>query len=270
MKPTSLICLGPPNTGKSTLMASIAEIIPVERVKLITLRAKERDSWGYRKYGLDEDAEVILDVEWQPDLGMFKAEGYKMLLMTLVDLYRSDKYDAVIVDPLTDAIELASHALLSQDRVATPKDLPGKNATLAYYGAIRKKSIQIVKDLSMLTVGPHPKWLLTAMHTQPVADENIIDSKKKHSDAKAKGARYEGDVLPQMEGGYKYDMMGEFTMKLFTKVRTSPNKTPEYMVQVTADAQRFAGTGIGPALDEKYLPNNLKAVIEAIEGANDE
>jgi len=265
MKPTSLIALGPPNTGKSTLLASIAEIVPVERIKLVTLRAKERDSWGYRHYGLDKEAEVIIDVGWQPDLGMFKAEGYKHLLMTLVSLYKSEDYDAIILDPLTDAFDLASHALLAQDQVATPKDLPGKNASLAYYGSIRKKSVQIVKDLTMLTVGPHPKWVLTAVHTQPVAEENIIDSKKKHSDSKAKGARYEGDVLPQMEGSYKYDMQGEFTMKLFTRVKTSPNNPPDYLVQVSADAQRFAGIGVGPSLTDKYLPNNLKQIIEAIE-----
>jgi len=248
-------------------MSSIAEIVAPERIKLITLRAKERDSWGYRKYGLDETATVIIDDGWQPDLGMFKATGYRDLLKTLVNAYRSDEYDAVILDPLTDAFDLASHDLLAQDRVATPKDLDGKNASLAYYGAIRKKSIAIVKDLTMLTVGEHPKWVLTAVHTQPVSEENIIESKKKHSDAKARGARFEGDVLPQMEGSYKYDMMGEFAMKLFSRVKTSPTAGAEYLVQVSADPQRFAGVGIGPSLEEKYLANNLKVIMEAIENA---
>jgi energy-coupling factor transporter ATP-binding protein EcfA2 len=269
VKPTSIICLGPPNTGKSTLMSTVAKIVPPERVKLITLRAKESSSWGYQKYGLADSGSVIIDDEWRPDLGMFKATGYRNLLQELVNLYRSDKYDAVIVDPLTDAFDLASHDILAQDKVATPKDLDGKNASLAYYGAMRKKSVNIVRDLAMLTVGPHPKWVLTAIHTQPVAEENIVKSNKQHSDARARGARFEGDVLPQMEGGYKYDMVGEFALKLYTRVKTSPSKLPEYLVQVTADSRRFAGLGVAPALESKHLPNDLAEIIKAIEGAND-
>ena len=264
MKPTSILVLGPPGTGKSTLCASIAEIVDPSRVVLIALRAKERESWKYREHGLDVTATVILDDMWRPNLDMYQADGFKSLSMLLLALYRSDEVDAVVLDPLTDAFDLASHAMLAQDEVESPRELDGKNASIAYYGAFRKKCVQIVRDLTILTAAPHPKWVLTAIHTQPVVEENIID--KKATQAKqARGTRFEGDVLPMMEGGYKFDMPGAFAMKLYTRVKTHRTNQPEYLVQVSADPQRFAGLGIAGTIKEKYLPNNLPAILKAIE-----
>jgi len=264
MKPTSILVLGPPGTGKSTLLASIAEIVPTERIALICLRAKERDSWKYREHKLDETATVILDAGWRPNLDMFTADGYRSLSMLLLDLYRSDEYDAVVLDPLTDVFELVAHSLLAQDEVESPRDLDGKNSGIAYYGAFRKKCVQIVRDLTILTAAPHPKWVLAAMHTQPVVDENIIDKKSTQA-KKAKGTRYEGDVLPMMEGSYKFDLAGAFAMKLYSRVIAKPNAAPEFVVQVNADPKRFAGLGIAGTIAEKHLPNDLPSILGAIE-----
>ena len=266
MKPTSILVLGPPGTGKSTLCASIAEVVKPERVALIALRAKERDSWKYREHGLDETATMILDGGWRPNLEMYQADGFRELSKLLLDLYRSDKVDAVIVDPLTDVFELVAHSLLAQDMVESPRDLEGRNSGIAYYGAFRKKCVQIVKDLTILTAAPHPKWVLAAMHTQPVVDENIID-KKGTAAKKAKGTRYEGDVLPMMEGSYKFDLAGAFAMKLYSRVVAKPNAAPEFVVQVNADPKRFAGLGIAGTLDDKFkhLPNDLPSILGAID-----
>lgn len=264
LRPTSLVVLGPPNTGKSTLMSSIAEIVDPSRIALITLRPKEHSSFGYVKHGMD--GVVITDPHWKPDLGKFKAEGYLRLLKAIDQLYESEDYDAVILDPLTDAFELASHDILKSDKVATPKDLPGKGP-LAYYGAMRKKAHQIVSDLNMLTVAPHPKWVLTAIHTQPAQDEGI-DRNKETSDSKAKGVRFEGGVLPMVEGSYRYDMAGDFAIKLYTHVEVKARKEPRYVVQVRADLERFAGIGVSPTLPHEYLPNHLPTIFKAIEATN--
>ena len=265
LEPTSIIVLGPPNTGKSTLMASICEVVDPERVALITLRPKEAHSFGYVKHGLN--GLVITDPKWKPDLDQFEATGYLELLKALDRLYSSTEYDAVILDPLTDAIELAGHDILKADRVGTPRELPGKGS-IGYYGSLRKKAHQLVSDLTMLTVAPHPKWVLTAIHTQPVAEEAMVDKNKKTSDKKAQGVRFEGDVLPMMEGSYKYDMAGDFAMKLYTHVLTQPKKLPQYVIQAQADHERFAGVGTAPMLDHKFYPNALPVLFDAIEKAN--
>lgn len=264
LKPTSIVVLGAPNTGKSTLMSSICDIVEPDRVALITLRPKEKHSFGYAKYGLD--GWVITDPGWKPDLDKYNADGYLALLRLIDELYDRDDIDAVILDPLTDAFDLAGHDILKADRVGTPKELPGKGA-LGYYGALRKKAHQIVSDLTMLTVAPHPKWVLTAIHTQPMNEEGI-DKNKKTSDKKAQGVRYEGDVLPMVEGSYKYDLAGDFALKLYTHVLVQPKKLPEYVVQAQADRERFAGVGVAPTLGHKFYPNYLPTIFDAIEKAN--
>jgi len=75
-------------------------------------------------------------------------------------------------------------------------------------------------------------------------------------------------VLPMVEGSYKYDLVGEFALKLYTHVEVPPNKPPQYVAQVRADKSRFAGIGVAPTLDHDFYPNSLPAIFEAIEKAN--
>ena len=185
MNPCSVLALGAPNTGKSTLLASIANIVGPENVALIALRPKEKNSFGYVQYGTGE-VHVITDRKWQPDLDQWQADGYRRLLALLQNqMYDHKTLRAVIMDPLTDVVELASHNLLADEKVPTPRDLPGKNASLAYYGSARKKMVNLIKAGTELTVAPNPKFFLTAVHTKPIHDENMLAPNKTTTDVKA-------------------------------------------------------------------------------------
>lgn len=261
MTPTSIVVLGPPNTGKSHMAASIAEIVDPSRVMLLALRPKELQSGEYQRHNFPW--KCYFDENWVPDLDSYVASGFKDLLRDLRNLYTSSDYDAVIIDPLTDAFDLASHSLLAQERISTPGDLPGKGP-LRYYGDLRKKCQEIVKRVTLLTVGPHPKWVICPMHTRPADDGVDLNQGKPSQSKKAKGVRFEGDILPMLDGSYRYDMIGEFTVKLYTHVDIHFQRGVTYQVQVQADTEKFAGLGMLPhdADGEKFLPNHLPTILK--------
>lgn len=261
--------VGPPKTGKSTILGSSAELVDPERIKLFSARPNEVNSWLYEKHGISETAEVFRDIQWQPILDLYEASAFTDAHRRVLDLYKDDSIDVVLVE-FTDFVLLAKHNILKANNASSPDDLPGKSAKIGFYGKLKDD----LKDFTQSLVGlsspdlDHPKHVFVAIHAQPTKEEDIKG--KETPEGKAKGIQYFGDVLPMVEGGYRQDIAGEFGMVGYTTIKHDTQvvdgkiqRTSDYVVQIAADAEKHGGARYGPALSEKELPNNLSAIFEA-------
>jgi hypothetical protein len=249
------------------------EFVSPEEVVLLCPKPNEVNSNLYVHYGINKRAEIFKDHKWKPTLGIFEADGFVRLMRRLFELYDDTKTKVVLLDPLTDAALLASHDLLKAEKAETPRDL---RDPLGYYGSIRFK----LKDLVQTLVGlaspdlPQPKHVFVSVHAQPTKEEDIKG--KETGEGRAKGIEFFGDVLPMLEGGYRRELASEFDIVGYTSIKHETIregnrfvKQTSYIVQVAPDNERHAKVRLAPALAERDLPNNLKAILDAVAKAQE-
>ena len=229
------------------------------------MRPKEADSYGYQIRNMQVD--VINDPLWLPSLvkgDKLQSTAFDDICRKVVDLYYDDTVDAVIIDPLTDVFIAAGHKTLAEYGVTSPEEIPGKGS-MQYFGNIGRDARFFIQRLCMLTTAKKPKWVLATMHTKPVSEDSM--SQKKTTDTRAKGVRFEGEVLPQMEGSYRYDLAGEFAIQVFSTVEIHYKDGIKYNIQVAPDRERHAAVGAAPLLDVKSLPNTMPDLVKAVDDA---
>jgi len=271
----SLVNIGGPGFGKSTFAGSICEVVDPERVLLMVTKPREKTGWLYKKYGLTQRAEVFHDQEWNPEANKFKATAWHDLMKRLDELYEDVDYDAIILDPGTDAIKLADHALMSPHKVGSPGDL---GDTRSYYRQLKDKSQEFVDKLVGLSISDltkSPKHIIVTWHAQPPKED--ITPGKASSDQVGKGIEYEGKVLPMIEGSYRRKLAADFSCQVYAEVlpaKKSMDKMSkklvdlpaQYVIQVMADGERFPKIADAPPMTQKYLPNDFKTLYNLIVG----
>jgi len=264
----STVIIGPPGTGKSTFAASVCEVVEPERVLLLVTKPREKSSYLYRKYGLTKRAEVFHDIKWNPEAKKYIADAWHSLMARLDSLYEDTDYDAIILDPGTDAIKLADHSLMAPHKVGSPGDL---GDTRSYYRQLKDKSQEFVDKLVGLSSSDFtksPKHIIVTWHAQPV----------KEGDQVSKDLAFLGNMLPAIEGGYRIKLAGDFSncvkseilpaRRVMDKITKKLIEQPEqHVIQVRGDADFHAKVADAPPLKEKYLPNNFKALYDAVVGA---
>lgn len=251
----SILVLSPPGTGKSYFAGSICEVVDPARVLLLCPKPREKTSALYRKYGLTERAEVFTDLaSWNPEKGKFAATAWRKLYDRVDSLLSDKDYDAVILDPFTDAVTLLEHHILAPHGVASPGELAN---TQGFYRQLADKAGEFMQRLTALTdssVAASPKFVMVTMHVQP-PKESMQQSRaqgggvKESSDQLAEGIEYEGRVLPQMEGSYRRRMAGDFGLVVYgdvksgTRMNTASKKMEaftDYRIQVRCSEERHA------------------------------
>lgn len=241
--------LGPPKTGKSTFLASVAELIDPSQVLLLATKPREANSIGYREAKIA--SQVYMDSEWMPDIDMRRATAYQRLLKDIYKLQKDDSYKVVLLDVFNDAAKFAANQLLAKDASAKkPGDLANSRA---FYGDLFPMQTRLLDALMALTVTGNNKHVLVACHIQAASDEEARDP------------AFEGRVLPMLPGKIRGYFAGEFDFCLYSGVdieRRRGETTREFYVQVLPDAERHAGVSIVRMTDPK-LPNSLKAVLDA-------
>lgn len=251
--------VGAPGTGKSSFLGAIGEVFSKEEVLLLCPKPREINSWRYNEYGFDEKAEVFHDPKWKPALDKFEASAFRALEKRVLDLYDDEQYRVIIVDPYTDVVKLASHDLLKVDKAATPRD---SSDSRGFYGALKHRLGNFTSDLVNLT-SPSlvvPKLVLVAVHAQ---------SAKEDEKSGSGGVKFEGDVMPMIEGGHRQDFAGEFDIVCFSRIKHSmalvngkQEKQVKYIVQVGADSKRHAKIALAPRLKEAEVDNSVTSVLE--------
>lgn len=260
--------VGPPGTGKSRLLGSIGALVPADEIVLIVPKPREGNSALYREYGIKPN--VFKDHNWRPTVDTYEADGFKRLMQFIYALYDDTSASVVLLDPLTDAVDLASHQILKGERAATPRDL---RDPLGYYASMRKLMKELVTGLTGLASPdlPRPKHVFAAVHAQPTKEEDVKG--KETTEGRAKGISYFGEALPMIEGGYRQDIAGEFDIVGYTTVKHENKvtagkleKKTSYLVQLAPDAERHAKIGLVSTLIEKDFPNDLREILKVVAG----
>lgn len=265
------LLIGPPKTGKSQTLGSFGELVDSECIRLICPKPQEVNSHLYQHYGISDTAEVFRDHRWFPSADVYEADGYQRLMRYILSLYEDDEAQVVLVDPLTDAVQLAAHELMKAERAGSPREL---RDSISFYGALRYRLRDMVQALVGLASKdlPNPKHVFCAVHAQPTKEEDIKG--KETSEGKGKGVQFFGEVLPMIEGGYRMDIAGEFDLVGYTSIKheyqrtgSKMEKVTQYIVQFAPDDEKHGGLRISPMLPEKELPNNMRAILEAVVAA---
>jgi len=284
MKPISAVILGAPGLGKSTLAGSVMELEQVKKAKLLVTKPGEEKSWLYQKYGLTDEAELFYDLGWNPTLGELKAGAYLKLLKRLRELQADTDFDAVIIDPGTDAINLLEHHILESQGVGSPGEL---RDTQGFYRQLRDKAQEFVLYAHLLSTPlvKRPKFVLIPWHTQPPKDGNIVSlghgmkEKQESADQKAAGIEYEGQVLPMVEGSYRRKLAADVDVvvycdlvsnKQINKKTKKPEEVTEYMIQVVPNKDRHSKIRIAPTLEGQMIPNRMPDLWRAIEDVSNQ
>jgi len=222
----------------------------------------------------------FFDKDWNPNVDKYKATAWKALNKRIEELHSDDKYDAIILDSGTDAI-----FLLEQSILATYEGTVPEHARQSYYRDLRDKSRDFISALVSLTnsdIVDNPKHILVSWHAQPPKEAAQLSKAqgggtKPSADQIALGVEYEGKVLPMIEGSYRRKLAGDFSCVVQAEIspagkfmnketKRMESKGAQYLIQVQGDADFHAKVADAPPMKEKYLPNNFKALYDAVIG----
>lgn len=274
----SILVLGAPGTGKSHFAGSIAEVVKPERVLLLCCKPREKTSALYRKYGITERAEVYTDMaSWNPEKGRYDAKAWRALYDRVDSLLSDDKYDAIVVDPFTDAVDLLEHHIIAPHKVGSPGEM---SDTQGFYRQLKDKSADFMQRLTALTdssVAKSPKFVIVTMHVQPVKEAQQLSRSqgggiKPSSDMRGEGVEFEGSMLPQMEGAYRRRMAADFGLVIYTDVKNGKRMNvqskqmeafTDFRVQVRCSEERHAKMApvVADAVPE-HLPNKFAEIYK--------
>ena len=251
----SVLCLGPPGTGKSKLLGSAAEH---GKAVLLSLRANEPNSWAYTREGLDLSfnpaTDLFVDNKWQPDLDLFEATAAMRFVQRLYELQEDTEYDIVLIDPLTDLSVICANLIVAKQKVAAISDLDDSRGA---YGRMRDMQRRITKLITSLQYAAKPKHVLVACHVQPAKEDERGNRE----------VTFSGEVLAALDGSYREHIAGEFQLVLHSRIvmegESYKDKKASYQVEVASNVKRHNKIALAPAL-EGMLDNDFGVVMEAV------
>jgi len=273
----SIVVLGAPGTGKSYFAGSICEVVDPSRVLLMCPKPREKTSALYRKYGITNTAEVYTDMAgWNPEKSRYDAKAWRKLYDRVDSLLSDDKYDAIILDPFTDAVDLLEHHIIAPHKVGSPGEMTD---TQGFYRQLKDKSADFIQRLTALadsSVAKSPKFIVVTMHVQPAKDGQQQSVRqgggiKPSADMRGEGIEFEGHVLPQMEGAYRRRMAADFGLVVYTDVKNGSRMNQEtkkmeqytdFRIQVRCSEERHAKMApiVADSVPE-HLPNTFKTLF---------
>lgn len=271
----SLVIAGPPGTGKSWFLGSMAE---TGKTLLIATLAREAKSVMYQRH--DVDVILLQDNGWVPSSGKFEAESFTKFLDVIEWLKDDEEYKNIVVDNGTELAEAAWHEAMSIHGVATPAEMDDQRSRWLPYDQLDIYLDQAIKGIVSLTDdAARPKNVGISWHTQPPKDDTYdtkTQTTKASADSKGEGVEYEGTMLPMIRGRYRRRLAGQVDCYLMTdlqhNIKREEGKTtlsltkgiqPEYKVQVRPNKERHTKFP-GELPNIAYIDNEFKYLVELI------
>lgn len=277
------VIAGPPGTGKSTVLGSMADVLGRDRVLLLATLAREAESW---KYQTDPPIPRItfVDTNWVPTTGKLEATAFRQFIDTLEWLHdEDDQYDGIVVDSGTELAELGWHLSMLPHGVATPAEMEGEKSRFLPYETLDIHLSSAVSKLQALTkTAKRPKHVFVSWHVQAPKDDTTekVGServRKESADNAGKGVEYEGDVLPMVRGRFRRRVASQFDAMLYTEVQFQTVQEaarvrlePKFMLQVRPNPERHSKFP-GPLPSMTYLDvthpiNGFQAFLDLVDG----
>ena len=271
MQPLTIVALGGPGLGKSTLAGSICELVPPEETLLIVAKPGEEKSFSYMKHGLKP--ELFYDLGWLPGLKRFKAGAYNKLLQRSVDLLDDTAFGAVIFDPGTDVINMIEHSILEPYGKGSFGELADTMGAYRQLGDMSQEFLQTAALLSS-AFAKRPKWVIVPWHVQPAKEGQYVKlgpgqkEKQDSSDERAQGIEYEGVVLPMLEGRYRRKLAADVDVVVYCDIEVKKNLRTgidevSYFIQAAPNKDRHAKVRGAPVMQRRF-PNNMKVLVNAM------
>jgi len=283
----AFVVAGPPGTGKSTLLGSMAKTLGPERCLLLATLPREVESWLYEQYRVPHI--LFEDTEWTPALigpggevlnvGSYRATAFKNFLDTIDWLREDELYDGIMVDSGTELGEAAWRLALSASSVGSPSEIEGKSRWLPYE-TLDSNLDRAIKGLVSLTqTAKRPKHVGISWHVQPPKDDQEVSvgtdkMKKKSADNAGEGVEYEGKVLPMVRGRFRRRLAGQVPTIVYTDVKVeyetggmsmaNRGLKVEYRLQVRPDMERHSKIP-GPLPTVQYIPNDFAALLKLLD-----
>ncbi len=274
---TSLLVAGPPKSGKSKFLSTLAEEGPT---LLIATLEREASSWGYQQ--TNPDTILLEDKGWRPTQGRFEATAFLRFLELTDRLQDDEDYRVVLLDCGTQLGQYGWYEALKVFKVASPADMEDRDNRFRPYTKLADLMRQAIDGLVALKFAKVPKHVIISWHLQPAKDDMVAFDKaaqthvkKLSADTRGAGSEYLGDYLPEIQGGFRRKISGLVDGVVFTDIlferppkgSRSRDKRPRYVLQVLADEERMASIP-GPLPEEKYIDNDWK-YLKPLLGAGD-
>jgi len=270
----SLVVAGPPGTGKSWFLGTMAETGPT---LLIATLSREVNSVNYQRNNVD--VVLLEDLGWMPSLDppRYEATAFADFLQLINDLYDDDYYKNVIIDSGTELAEAAWHEALKPHGVASPADMEDKRSRWLPYETLDILLDQAIKSAVSLTkLSVKPKNVGIAWHVQPPKDDTYDSSTsttKKSADHKSEGVEYEGKVLPMIRGRFRRRLAAQVDAYIYTDIKWEveegkkagkKERSANFVVQVSPHQDRHTKLP-GPLPAKKFIPNDFSTFMGLIE-----
>lgn len=270
----SLVVAGPPGTGKSWFLGTMAETGPT---LLIATLSREVNSVQYQRNNVD--VVLLEDLGWKPSAEepQFEATAFTDFLKLIQELYEDDYYRNIIVDSGTELAEAAWHEALMPHGVAAPAEMEDKKSRWLPYETLDILLDQAIKGVVSLTkLAKTPKNVGIAWHVQPPKDDTYetsgdVKSKKASADHAGEGVEYEGKVLPMIRGRFRRRLASQVDAYIYSDIQwrtggegVKKKRTPSFVVQVAPLQDRHTKLP-GPVPEVTHIPNNFKEFMGLIE-----
>lgn len=271
----SLVVAGPPGTGKSWFLGTMAKLGPT---LLIATLPREVKSYQYQLHNIDHV--LLYDKEWLPSANRFDATGFRDFLDLMEALLDDKEYRNIIIDNGTELGEICWHAALKTHSVASPGEMVDKKNRWLPYDQINDYMDQAVKSATALTnpgAAVLPKNVGFTWHVQPPKDDTTetvevapnvkVQKTKESGDHVGQGVEYEGNMLPSIRGRFRRKLVSLVDAFVFTELvpevvkdGNRARKELRYKIQVRPTEDRHVKLP-GPLPAHMHIDNDFEQFL---------
>lgn len=261
----SLLVLGPPGSGKSSLARKAAEH-EGSAVVFLALGMSEETSYRSLRGSPTHIVTGYDDPEFFPSMGStgLKAEGYDRLLADLRAVYAGLKTPpnpaVLITDTFSSMATLAMNKTYQKFGKAEPPPAMSPDGA-AFWGHYRMLLDQLTRICRAIR-GSGVHWVSTCH----VTEKEMKEVGPSNPEQLGKSAGY----IPAIAGGFRDTFAAEFDLVLYAGVKkdTDKLKPPVHFLQWRPDPKRPTKSRYGNLAETGAFRNDWKGLLERIEAAD--
>lgn len=243
---------GIPGTGKSHFARSARAL---GKTAVALCDPKETSFYG------TDGVTVFADLDWRPHLSQYDADGITMLFAWL-DARGKDDTKFVVVDPMSEASDLAMHDVLKVHQTDDPRAVEYGRAYVAHD---QQMKAMLTEFRRLVAAG---KTVICTFHGQMRELEGAGPAKKAKAMTGELEWRFDEQMLPAIGSNYRQRIHSAFDLWLYTAPEGF-GPARRYYVTAVADAVRpakhsviFKPAPVNPARIENTMQALFNSLVE--------